>query len=122
MEIWKDVPRYEGYYQVSNLGRVKRLERVDVKHNYGGEKIVRQRILKPYTDKRKYSGVRVTLCKDNITKRFILSRLVAISFIPNINNLPLVEHIDDDPTNNVVTNLKWGTYSSNALARFTALP
>jgi hypothetical protein len=116
-EIWKDIPGYEEYYQVSNLGRVKRLERNDIIHNYGGAKKVGEKILKEYIDKRKYNGVRVTLCKENKTKRFTVSRLVAIAFIENANNLPLVEHLDDDPTNNKVNNLKWGTYKSNAKAR-----
>jgi len=118
MEEWRDIPGYEGYYQVSNLGRVKRLYREDIIHNYGGLKIVPEKILKPYIDKRKYTGVRVTLCKSGFTKRFIVARLVASAFIPNHGNLPLVEHLDDNPTNNVVTNLKWGTHSSNAKARF----
>jgi hypothetical protein len=118
MEEWRDIPGYEGYYQVSNLGRVKRLYREDIIHNYGGLKIVPEKILKPYIDKRQYAGVRVTICKSGFTKRFIVARLVAIAFIPNYGNLPLVEHLDDNPTNNKVTNLKWGTYSSNAKARF----
>jgi hypothetical protein len=117
MEIWKDIPGYENYYQVSDLGRVKRLYRNDIIHNYGGFKVVSEKILNLYVDKRKYAGVRVTLSKNNIVKRFILSRLVAISFIPNPNNLPIVEHIDDDPTNNNVNNLKWGDYKSNTEAR-----
>lgn len=118
MEQWRDIPEYEGYYQVSDLGRVKRLYREDIIHNYGGLKIVPEKILKPYIDTRKYNGVRVTLCRAGLIKRFILARLVATVFIPNDSNLPLVEHLDDNPTNNKVTNLKWGTHSSNAKARF----
>lgn len=112
-EIWKDVPEYEGYYQVSNLGRVKRLYREDIIHNYGGLKIVPERVLKEYVDRRRYPSVRVTLCKGNKTKRFIVARLVAIVFIENPKNLPLVMHIDDNPKNNRVDNLMWGTHKDN---------
>ena len=114
-EIWKNIQEYEGYYQVSNLGRVKRLERTDIVHNYGGLKKVGEKILKPYADKRRYNGVRVTLCKNNETKRFILSRLVAGAFIENVDNKPYVLHKDDNPTNNVSSNLFWGTPKENTL-------
>jgi hypothetical protein len=117
MEIWKDIPGYEGYYQVSDLGRVRRLFRNDINHNYGGNKIVKEKILKGYVDKRDYKSVRVTLCKEGITERFTVSRLVASCFMNNNDNLPLVEHIDDNPLNNHFANLKWGTHKSNSNAR-----
>ena len=114
-ELWKDIKEYEGIYQVSNLGRVKRLERTDVIHNYGGYKKVSEKILKPSIDNRRYKGVRITLCKENKTKRFILSRLVASAFIENPDNKPYVLHKDDNPTNNHFSNLFWGTAKENTL-------
>jgi hypothetical protein len=117
LEEWKDIPGYEGYYQVSNMGRVKRLYREDIIHNYGGLKSVPEKILNLDISYRSYKGVRVTLSKLGKTKRFTVSRIVASVFIENKDNLPIVEHIDDDPTNNRVDNLKWGTHKSNSRAR-----
>jgi len=57
--------------------------------------------------------MRVTLCKDGKTKRFSLHRLVAIHFLGNPENKPQVNHIDNDPTNNQVTNLEWCTGKEN---------
>lgn len=115
MEIWKDIPEYERYYQISNLGRVKRLERNDVIHNYGGFKKVPEKILKPSADTRRYKGVRITLCKNGIIKRFILSRLVATVFVENKEHKPYVLHKDDNPQNNEASNLFWGTPKENTL-------
>lgn len=111
-EIWKDIIGYEGLYQVSNLGRVKSLDRF-VTHNYGGLKKVPERILRSYTDKRKYKGVTVRLCKSNKCITYIVSRLVAIHFIENPNSYDKVLHKNDDPTNNTVENLYWGTAAMN---------
>lgn len=96
MEIWRDIPGYEGLYQVSNYGRVKSL-------NYkctGSEKLMKQTCL--------VSGhLEVRLCKDGIVKAFRIHRLVAESFIPNPNNHEIVHHIDHNPQNNTVENLEW---------------
>lgn len=107
-EIWKDVPDYEGYYKVSNLGRIKSVLR-HVNSGYGSKRKVRERILKP-------SGVKylsVELCKDGIHKYHSVHRLVAIAFIPNIYNKPCIDHIDTNPKNNRVDNLRWVTHSEN---------
>lgn len=109
-EIWKDIVGYEGLYQVSNYGRVKGLERY-VNHNYGGLRRVTEKIISPYTDKRKYKGVTVRLCKSNKCKAHIVARLVAIHFIPNPYNYPQVLHSNDDPTNNSVENFVLGHIS-----------
>ena len=121
MEEWKDVEGYEGYYQVSNLGRVKNLSR-KVKAKCNSIATKKERILKQLIDPRGYKGVTVAFSVDSKYKRFTVSRLVAKAFIPNPDNLPLVEHKDDDPTNNHFLNLKWGTHSTNALARFKDHP
>ena len=98
-EIWKDIKGYEGLYQVSNLGNVKRL------YKYRKERILRQWIRNEY-----YC---VGLCKYNTERFFSIHRLVAEAFIPNPNNLPCVNHIDEDKTNNRVSNLEWCTYQYN---------
>ena len=110
-EIWKDVKDYEGLYQVSNLGRVKSLER----KSWNGYKwfIKKERILKPRPLKAGY--LKVSLSKDGIVKDFLIHRLVAIAFIPNPNNLPEVNHKDENKGNNWYCNLEWcdGKYNIN---------
>lgn len=95
-EIWKDIVGYEGLYQVSNMGRVKSL---------GNDGARKEKILKPITNGQGY--LLVCLCKDGKTKNFRIHRLVALHFIPNPNNLPTVNHLDEDKNNNCVTNLEW---------------
>ena len=102
MEEWKDIKDYEGLYQVSNYGRVKSLN-----HNHTSK----EKILSLKPNGRGY--IRVTLCKNNIKKPYSVHRLVAITFIPNPNNYPLVNHKDEDKTNNHVDNLEWCTYKYN---------
>jgi group I intron endonuclease len=101
-EIWKDIEGYEGLYQVSNLGDVRSLKYA------GGNKV---KLLKQSTDKKGYK--RVVLCKDRKKKNHWIHRLVAIAFIPNPNNLPIVNHIDECKSNNMVSNLEWCTLVYN---------
>lgn len=102
-EKWKDIEGYEGYYQVSSLGRVKSLERKV--ESRGSLKIVRERILKLRKDPKGYG--RVYLQKDKVREQYRIHRLVAITFIPNLKNLPQVNHIDEVKDNNSVSNLEW---------------
>lgn len=94
-ELWRDVKGYEGLYQISNKGRVKSLERIDY-----GNRHIKERILKPETDKGGY--LRVQLFKDGKGKKFLVHRLLAMAFIPNTDNLPQVNHKDENKTNNFV--------------------
>lgn len=96
VEVWKDVVGYEGYYQVSNFGRIYSLPR---KHTKGGFRKFRY-------DKDGYA--RVDLYNDtNKGKVFGVHRLVAIAFIPNPNELPMINHKDENPKNNRADNLEW---------------
>jgi hypothetical protein len=98
-EIWKDVVGYEGYYQVSNLGRVKSLPRVNSKYP--------ETILKQWYIRKGYLQCQLSI--NNIRKAFYVHRLVAIAFIENPNNLPFINHKDEIKSNNVVYNLEWCT-------------
>lgn len=110
IEIWKDVMNYEGLYKVSNLGRVKRLERKD-----SNGRTLKEMIMKTNKngDKKRGYYERVYLSKDGIKKQMRVHRLVAQSFIPNPNKKEQVNHIDGNKLNNNVNNLEWATGSEN---------
>lgn len=104
-EIWKDIKGYEGKYQVSNLGNVKSL-------CYNNTKI--SKLLGIYKNKNNDNGYYFTpLSKNGKPKNFFIHRLVAEAFISNPNNLPCVNHIDEDKSNNKVDNLEWCSYKYN---------
>lgn len=102
IEIWKDILEYEGLYQVSNFGKVKSLPRNTTK---GG-------ILKLTKDNNGY--LNVILCKNGKIKRFRVHRLVALAFIPNIQNLPIINHKNEIKTDNRVENLEFCTAKHNS--------
>lgn len=77
-EIWKDIPGYDGYYQVSSYG---------------------------------YYNVELNV--NGVAKKILVHRLVALAFIPNINNLPCINHKDENPLNNIMENLEWCTIEYN---------
>ena len=115
-EVWKDVVGYEGLYEVSNLGRVRSLSR-EVSHVEKGQKYIRDgRVLKyGHAHGRHYKYLLVCLCKDKQRSMKRVHRLVAEAFIPNPDNLPMINHKDENPSNNRVDNLEWCTakYNSN---------
>ena len=99
-EEWKPIPGYEGLYEVSNYGRVR-----SFKWSSNGK------ILSPGKDGSGY--LFVTLCKDGKTKLRKIHRLVAEAFIPNPNNFPQVNHMDECKENNYFGNLEWCTHKYN---------
>lgn len=104
VEVWKDIKDYEGLYQVSNLGRVRSLDHYS-KHCKSGTQFVKGKILKG--GECGFGYRKVFLCKDGIIKSAIVHRLVAEVFIPNLNNLPEVNHINECKWDNTVWNLEW---------------
>ena len=113
-EVWKDIAGYEGYYKVSNLGRIKSVERLITYANSKGvtrQFPVEERILTQRMDRNGYQ--RASLKKDKARKLFLVHRLVAQAFIENPNNWPLVNHKDENRCNNNVANLEWCTSKYN---------
>lgn len=115
-EIWKDIDGFEGYYQISNLGNVKSLDRI-LKDN-GGIFIKRGNYRK-LAEQAGYK--RVSLYKNDKDRKFMVHRLVAQAFIPNPNNKPFIDHIDGNRANNKVDNLRWVTHSENMKNPITVL-
>lgn len=101
-QCWKDIPGYQALYQVSNTGRVRSLN-----YNRTGK----IKILKQRKDKLGYRSV--FLCKDGKLKKYSVHRLVALAFIPNPNNYPIINHKDENKINNTVWNLEWCTQEYN---------
>lgn len=115
--MWKDVAGYEGCYMVSNFGRVMSLGR-EVPNSDKSNRIIRPSImsLNIKNAKRKssiYQTYTAHLCKNRIRKAITVHRLVACAFIENPNNYPSIDHIDGNPMNNHVSNLRWCTNTIN---------
>ena len=103
MEIWKDVVGYEGYYQVSNEGNVRSVDRqVECKNSL---RVYKGRQLVACSDDKGY--IRVLLSVAGKHKSCQVHRLVATAFLPNLDDLPEVNHKDENPNNNHVDNLEW---------------
>mgnify|MGYP003393297145 CR=1 FL=1 len=111
-EIWKHIPEWEGIYQASSLGRIKSLDKI-VKSKTG-KRTVKGRILKLVMRSRDTYRC-VSLSDNNCSNLFSVHRLIALSFIPNPNNLPQVNHKDRNKENNSVDNLEWCTASENTI-------
>ncbi len=114
VEEWVDVHGYEGFYQVSSFGRVKRFKRKNCnnQHKYDS-------ILKPKFNKKGYLSVSFHV--NGKVKGFRINRLVGCMFIPNPDNKPEVNHKDGIKINNRKNNLEWNTGSENQLHSFRVL-
>lgn len=109
-EIWKDIKGYEGYYQVSNLGNVRSVDRI-VTYSDGIKCLHKGKILKLKKDR--YGYLNSYLCKNSKVKTITIHRLVAENFLPNPNNLPEINHKDENKDNNCVSNLEFCTHLYN---------
>lgn len=101
-EIWKSIKGYEGLYEISNLGRVKSLN-----YNRTGK----EKILKPSKINSGY--LHITICKNGKMKYFLVHRLVASAFLPNPDNLPCINHKNNDKMDNRLSNLEYCSYHYN---------
>lgn len=104
-EIWKDIPNYEGLFQVSNKGRVKSVKRKCL------IRTVPEKIRTLSLDK--YGYYHLALSKNNKRKNFFVHRLVAMAFLSNPNNYKTVNHIDGNKKNCFLENLEWASISQN---------
>lgn len=106
-EIWKDIEGYEGLYQVSNKGRVKRILFTNNKTSFDKEHMMTIQV-------NKQNRCYVTLSKNNKRKNCLVHRLVAMAHMSNPDNFPQINHIDGNPQNNDVSNLEYCTASYNS--------
>lgn len=113
-EIWKMINGYEGFYQVSNLGRVRSLQRW-VDHKPGQYRLVKERILTPSVDNAGYLHVR--LAKDGVYKLFKVHRLVAKHFLDDYSESKTINHKNHNRWDNSVENLEMMTLEDNVRER-----
>lgn len=104
IEKFKPVKGYAGIYEISNLGRVKSISRI-IERKDGNTRVTEDRIIIPFITKCGYH--QIVLCKDGVRKKHYIHRLVANAFLPNLNNLPIINHKDENKLNNRVDNLEW---------------
>lgn len=110
-EIWKDIPEYEGLYQVSNLGRVKSLPKW--RNNRFGGYMQKEKILKSATSK--YGYKKVALRSNGISRTFEINRLVVLAFLDKdyVSKGLVCDHIDHNSSNNNLSNLQLISHRKN---------
>lgn len=118
-EIWKDIKDYEGFYQVSNKGNIRSLQ--FNKHRHYFKKEYRDKLLYPKKNNMGYYFVNLYRRDGNGYKRYLVHRLVASAFIENPGNKPFVDHINTNPTDNRVENLRWVTAKENSNNHLTRI-
>ena len=111
-ETWKDIENYEGVYQVSDLGRVKSLERYIVRKN-GYTQLIYEKVLNPCINTHGYLAL--SLHKNNKSLNCRVHRLMAEAFIPRIKGKNIINHINGIKTDNRLKNLEWTDYSGNLI-------
>ena len=111
METWRDIPSYEGLYEVSDKGRVKSKEGKVTYTEHHGVRKWKSRVLKEKN--RNGREIRVDLWKDGKPKSFLVHQLVGLAFIPNPNGYKSINHLDGNPRNNSVDNLEWCDHRIN---------
>lgn len=117
VEIWKDISGWEGFYKISNMGRVKSLSRIVV-NEMGVHNCLKEKVLKNTTGNGKRGYWMVTLYRDKCRFAKKVHRILAQAFIPNPENKPQVNHKDGDKHNLTLSNLEWVTVSENVKHSF----
>lgn len=116
-EVWKDIPNYEGLYQLSNLGNARSLNRyVNHSKNPNFKVLKKGKTLSLCIGSNGY--INLILSKNNKTTTKSLHKLIAKMFLPNPNNYPCVNHINGIKTDNRVENLEWCSFSHNSKEAF----
>ena len=113
-EIWKDIKGYEGMYQISNTGDVKSLERIVLSNIGSGFRTLKEKVLSKSINTGGY--FQVTLSKGGVQKTEVIQKLIAIAFLnhkPNGYNI-VIDHIDNNPLNNKLSNLQLITTRENS--------
>jgi len=109
-EIWKNVVGYEWLYMVSNLGRVKSINRLTM-YREGRVGLTKEKILSQHSH---YNGyLLVTLSKDGMRCKYLVHRLMALAFLPNPDNKPCINHINGVKADNRIENFEWCTQKEN---------
>lgn len=104
-EEWRPLKGYEDRFLISNKGRIKRIER------FNGKYTIKERIMKQKITKFGYNAI--SLWDGKLLKFHLVHRLVALNFIPNPNNKPVIDHIDGNKLNNSIENLEWVSTAEN---------
>ena len=119
-EVWKPINGLEGYYEVSNVGRVRSVDRVTVRHNknHRWKAVLKGKIITPHIRHDGYPFV--DLYKEHKRHSLVVHRLVAQAFVPNPNNRPEVDHINTIRTDARACNLRWVNRSENNLNPITS--
>lgn len=107
-EEWRDIEGYEGLYQVSTCGRVRRINK--------DKRCPQYKYLNPYVD---FGYFKVILSANGVSKNHLLHRIIAKAFIENPLNKPCVNHIDGNKKNNSLNNLEWTTVQENTKHAFS---
>ena len=110
MDLWKDIPEYEGFYKISNTGNVRSIERY-VSNGETSKRFIKSRILKTHIGSNEY--LQIKLYKYGTVKTHLVHKLVADVFIPNPECKPEVNHINGIKTDNITKNLEWLTHKEN---------
>lgn len=110
-EVWRDVKGLEGFYQVSNIGRIKSLV------GWNGHKYVRrEKIILPTPDKEGRMHIKLSKFGEKINLK--IHRIIAEAFIPNPNSYKVINHVDSNPSNNDISNLEWCTQKQNVIHEY----
>lgn len=118
-EEWRAIPEFEGWYEVSNFGKVRSVDR-EVNYKNLSKAQRKGKLLKPKIGKHGY--FEVILVINGCRKASRVHRLVAITFIPNPNNLPSINHVNENKLDNRVDNLEWCSVRQNTLYSMNEIP